>query len=155
MVPIYHLYSSSLESSSAWCYEGGGESFANLRVKKWHLVILFCIFWCEAFEQLKTSNIFFLGQPAGVTLHQDTALSSDFCCLYHLPVDLVRSCVRHLNVGPLKAHSTYLADTGYISLFNGYLGPGRLAFPVGTCEQEKPTLPHKHLNDCWIDQSWG
>lgn len=81
---------------------------------------------------------------------------SDFCCLYHLPVDLVRNYIRHLNVGLWKAHSTYLTDAGYtLNLLNGYEEQGRLAFPVRTVEQDKPTLPCKEFHYCWVDQSWG
>ena len=66
-----------------------------------------------------------LRQPPGVILDHSAALFIDLCCLYHLPVDLVRNHIRHLNVGLWKAHSTYLADAGYtLRLLNGYVGLG-------------------------------
>lgn len=90
-----------------------------------------------------------LRQPPGVILDHSAALFIDLCCLYHLPVDLVRNHIRHLSVGLWKAHSTYLADAGCtLRLLNGYVGLDRLAFPVRTGGQDKPTPPHKDFNYC-------
>ena len=94
-------------------------------------------------------KVFFISQPPGVILDHTATVFIDLCCLYRLPVDLVRNHIKHLNVSLWKVHSTYLTDAGYtLRLLNGYVGPSGLAFPVRTGRQDKPTLPRKDFNYC-------
>lgn len=112
--------------------------FANLRVKHgislFYIVLYDICLWREKVVFLLSHQVSCWSQCGSVFL--------DLCCFYHLPVDLVRNCIRHLNVGLWKAHSTYLTDAGYtLHLLNGYVGPGRFSFPMSTGTQDKPTLP--------------